>query len=99
MLSPSMGGDVIFAESIGGKNHLRAVNAMMAAVGILAILACIDIKHSRQRLKGLCILLFFLVFARTYSIIVDGMPSYDIIVYLLIELIMAMVFLLWPPPK
>lgn len=99
LLRPSMGGDVIFAESISGKNHLRAVNAMIAALGVLALWACLDVVHSRQLVMGLGIMLFFLVFARSYSIIVDGMPSLTIISYLLIELLMAIIFLVWPPPK
>ena len=99
MLRPSPEGDVIFAHSISGKNHLRAVNAMIAAVGVLAIRACIDVDHSRQLVLGLGIILLFLVLARVYSLFVDGIPSVNIIIYLLIEFIMAMVFLLWPPPK
>jgi len=99
MLRPSMSGDVIIAESISGKNHLRAVNAMIASIGILAIWACIDIAHSRQLVIGLGIVLLFLAAARTYSIIIDGIPSYSLIIYLIIESLMAILFILWPPPK
>lgn len=99
MLRPSLEGDVIFAETISGKNHLRAVNAMIASIGFLAILACIDIVHSRQMVIGLGIILLFLAAARSYSIIIDGIPSYSFIIYLIIESIMATLFILWPPPK
>jgi len=97
MLRPSMGGDVIFAESIDGKNHLRAINAMIAAIGVLALWACMDITNARQIVMGLGIILIFLVLARVYSLFTDGVPSFTILSYLIMELLMAIIFLLWPP--
>lgn len=99
MLRPSMEGDVVYTDSISGRNHLRALNAMIAAVGVLAIGACFDINHSRRLVMALGLILLFIVLARAYSLFIDGMPSFSIIVYLLFELIMALVFLLWPPPQ
>ena len=99
MFRPSIGSDVVFAESISGKNHLRALNAMIAAMGVLSIWACFDLETSRRLVMGLGIILSFLVMGRIYSIFIDGMPSFSIIAYLIIELIMAIIFLAWPPAK
>ena len=98
MFRPGMGGDVIFAETTDGKSHLRAVNGMIAALGSVSLWACIDIGRSRLIVLALGIVLTFLVVARAYSIIVDGMPGISSITYLAVEAVMAAIFLLWPPP-
>ena len=81
------------------KNQFRALHGMMAGLGILAFWACLDIESSRGLVLGLGVIMAMLVIARGYSIFVDGMPGMMNLVYLVVELALAMVFVLWPPPS
>ncbi len=80
------------------RNQFRALHGMMAGLGILAFWACLDIEGSRNLVLGLGGIMAMLVMARGYSIVVDGMPGTMSMVYLVVELTLALVFLLWPPP-
>ena len=80
------------------KNQFRALHGMMAGLGILAFWACLDIESSRGLVLGLGVIMAMLVIARGYSMLVDGMPGMMSLVYLVTELALALVFLLWPPP-
>ncbi len=84
--------------STDAKNQFRALHGMMAGLGILALWACLDIEGARALVMGLGVIMATLVVARGYSIIVDGMPGTMSMVYLVVELTLALVFLLWPPP-
>jgi len=80
------------------RNQFRALHGMMAGLGILAFWACLDIEGSRNLVLGLGVIMAMLVMSRGYSIVVDGMPGTMSMVYLVVELTLALVFLLWPPP-
>lgn len=80
------------------RNQFRALHGMMAGLGILAFWACLDIEGSWNLVLGLGEIMAMLVMARGYSIVVDGMPGTMSMVYLVVELTLALVFLLWPPP-
>jgi hypothetical protein len=80
------------------KNQFRALHGMMAGLGMLAFWACLDIESSRGLVLGLGVIMAMLVIARGYSILVDGMPGMMSLVYLVAELALALVLLLWPPP-
>jgi len=84
--------------STDARNQFRALHGMMAGLGILAFWACLDIEGARSLVLGLGVILTTLVVSRGYSIIVDGIPGIMTIVYLIVELALALVFLLWPPP-
>ncbi|MBI2585804.1 MAG: DUF4345 domain-containing protein [Rhodospirillales bacterium] len=88
----------LIAETVDAKNHLRALNAMMAALGAVALWACWDVERARLAVIGLGVVMAALVVARAYSIVVDGWPSPMTLVYLACETVMAVVFLAWPPP-
>lgn len=88
----------LIAETVDAKSHLRALNAMMAALGLIALWACWDLERARLAVLGLGVVMAALVAARVYSIVVDGMPGKTTLVYLAVEAAMAAVFLLWPPP-
>jgi hypothetical protein len=47
MFRPIIGRSWPIAETIDAKNHLRALNGMMAAVGVIALYACIDLVRFR----------------------------------------------------
>ena len=81
------------------RNQFRALHGMMVGLGILALWACLDIESSRGLVLGLGVIMAMLVIARGYSIFVDGMPGMMNLVYLVVELALAMVFVLWPPPS
>lgn len=88
----------LIAETVDAKNHLRALNAMMAALGLVALWACWDLERARLAVIGLGVVMAALVVARAYSIVVDGWPSTMTLVYLAVEVVMATLFLAWPPP-
>lgn len=88
----------LVAETVDAKSHLRALNAMMAALGVAALWACWDLARARVLVLGLGVVMAALVAARVYSIVVDGWPAKTTLVYLAVEAVMAAVFLLWPPP-
>ncbi len=87
----------LHTDDIDAKNQLRALNAMMAALGAVALLACWRLQRNRQLVQALGLCLAFVVLARIYSLFVDGMPSLTHLIYLGVEGIMAAVFLIWPP--
>ncbi|HEY4635958.1 MAG TPA: DUF4345 family protein [Rhodospirillales bacterium] len=43
----------LIAETVDAKNHLRALNAMMAALGLIALWACWDLERARLAVIGL----------------------------------------------
>ena len=88
----------LVAENIDARNHLRALNAMMAALGVLALWACYDLETSRSIVVALGVIMAFLVIARVYSIVIDGMPGLMTNIYLAVETLLAALFLAWPPP-
>ena len=98
VLRPSEGTRFLIAEGIDAKNHLRALNAMMAAVGLVALWACWNLPNARLAVPGLGLVMACLVAARLYSVAVDGPPGAMTWVYLGVEAVLAAVFLLWPPP-
>jgi hypothetical protein len=52
------------AADVNAKNHLRALNAMMAAVGLMALSACWDLAAARPLVTALGTLMVFIVVAR-----------------------------------
>lgn len=95
-LEPGNQGLMLF--STDAKNQFRALYAMMAGVGVLALWACMDLEGARTLVLSLGIIMTLTAFARCYSIFVDGVPSATSQRYLFTETVLALVFLLWPPP-
>ena len=98
VIRPSIGQSWLVAETIDAKNHLRAVNAMIAALGAVALWACWDLERSRLLVLALGVVMAALVAARLYSVVVDGAPGASSWVYLAVETVLAAAFLGWPPP-
>ena len=92
-----VGQSSLAAASLEGKNQLRAVNAMMAALGVIALWACLDLVRFRYLVTALGIVMLLVVMARVYSLIVDGLPRPTFFVYLSVEAVAGAVFLLWAP--
>ena len=97
MFKLNIGKSWIICENIDAKNHLRSFNAMMTAVGLIAVWACFNLDHSRLLVIALGIVMMLLVVSRVYSIIVDCMPGSKTLLYLAIETGLALVFLVLPP--
>lgn len=95
---PAAGRSWLIAENRDAGNHLRALNAMMAALGGVALWACWDLTAARPLVQALGVVMAALVVARLYSLIVDGRPGAMTVIYLGVEALLAGVFLLWPPP-
>jgi uncharacterized protein DUF4345 len=87
----------IVADSSDAKSQLRALNGMMAGLGIMALWACYDLENSRHMVIFLGVVLFLVAVARIFSMLVDGLPGISTFLYTGIELLLSGVFLLWPP--
>ena len=88
----------LIADAADARSHLRGLNAMMAAIGMLALWACWDLENSRMLVLGLGLIMLVVVISRLYSILVDGPPGAMSIAYLGFEAVFGGVFLFWPPP-
>jgi len=97
-LRPGEGRSWLVAESVDARNHLRALNAMMVGLGLIAGWACLDLERARALVLALGLVMALLVVARLYALVVDGPPGPMTLVYLAAEAVMAAVFLAWPPP-
>lgn len=95
---PKIGHTWLIAEKADAKNHLRGLNAMMTALGMVALWACWDLEGSRLLVLALGVVMAALVVARLYSWLIDGPPGATSHTYLVIEALLAAVFLFWPPP-
>ena len=91
------GNTKLIPASLEAKNQLRALNGMMVGVGCIAIWACIELEHSRDLVLALAGILLIVVNTRLYSSMIDGFPDLMTCVYTIIEIILALLFLLWPP--
>ncbi len=91
------GSSDLLPETVSAKNQLRALNGMMTGFGFLALWACVDLEHSRILVLALGIMLLLVVIARFYSFFVDGLSDLMSWVYVIIELLLAIVFITWPP--
>ncbi len=95
---PGIGRTWLIAEAPDARNHLRGLNAMMAALGMIALWACWDIENARSLVLALGLVMAVLILTRLYSLLVDGPPGSTTLVYLGVETLLCGVFLGWPPP-
>ena len=98
VFGPKLGRTWLIAEKADAKNHLRGLNAMMTALGMVALWACWDLENSRLLVLVLGVVMAALVVARLYSLLIDGPPGSTTLTYLAAEVLLAVVFLFWPPP-
>lgn len=94
----STGHQGLVARNVEGENHLRALNGMMAALGMISLWTCWDLPRARSLVEALGVLMVFLVVARVYSLVADGVPGRASKIYLAVEAILGAIFLGWPPP-
>ncbi|WP_426415083.1 DUF4345 domain-containing protein [Aestuariirhabdus sp. LZHN29] len=85
-------------ETADGKNQFRALHGMMVGVGLLALWACVDLDNARLLVMAIGAVLAVSALGRGYSLWADGVPGAMSQLYLVVELVIAAVFLLWPPP-
>ena len=95
---PGIGRTWLIADAPDAKSHLRGLNAMMAGLGMVALWACWDLENARGLVLALGLVMAVLVVTRLYSLMVDGSPGSHTIIYLGVEVLLAAVFLGWPPP-
>lgn len=84
-------------DTIDAKNQFRALNGMMTGIGLLALAACFDLEKARYLVLALGGILLLVFMARMYSILTDGLPGLMTGVYAAVELLLAIIFLMWPP--
>ena len=87
----------LLPETVNAKNQLRALNGLMTGLGFLALWACVDLERSRILVLALGGILLLVVIARFYSFFVDGLPGLMTRVYVIIEFLLAVIFIAWPP--
>ncbi len=95
---PRVGLTWLIAETTDAKSHLRGLNAMMAALGMVALWACWDLENARGQVLALGLVMAVLAVTRLYSLLIDGLPDSHTLIYLGLEALLAAVFLGWPPP-
>ena len=95
---PRVGLTWLIAEAPDAKSHLRGLNAMMAALGMVALWACWDLENARGQVLALGLVMGVVVVNRLYSLLLDGPPGSQSVIYLGFEALLAAVFLGWPPP-
>ncbi len=88
----------LIAENVEARNHLRALNGMMAGMGIAALLICLNLEAMRWPVIGLGVIMAGVVAGRVWSILIDGSPGGATLFYLATDIGFAALFLLWPPP-
>ncbi len=86
-------------RSIPSSNQHRALYSMVVALGLISIWACILVEKARTLVLALGIVMGCLVTARVISLWLDGWPDLADGIYLLVEAVLAALFLLWPPPR
>lgn len=97
-LRPTTGGKWLIAADVDAKGHLRGLNGMMTAIGVIALWACWDLPNARSLVEGLGAVMVFVAAARIYSMVVDGFPNLTGKLYLGVEAALGTIFLGWPPP-
>ncbi|MBV2123201.1 MAG: DUF4345 domain-containing protein [Candidatus Thiodiazotropha sp. (ex Ctena orbiculata)] len=85
-------------QLVDQANQFRALHGMMAGLGVMACLACYRIERERTLVIGIGLTLALVVAARVYSLVSEGLPDWPILFYLVIESILALIFLRYPPP-
>jgi hypothetical protein len=88
----------LVAASLDARSQLRAFNGMMLGLGLMALWSLIDLQNARRLVLALGVVLLPVIIGRIYALFVDGMPGPMTWTYLGIEMVMAAVFLIWPPP-
>lgn len=97
-LRPTTGSTWLIAADVNAKGHLRGLNGMMTAVGVIALWACWDLPAARSLVEALGAVIAFVAASRIYSMAVDGLPNITGKLYLGIEAALGAIFLSWPPP-
>ena len=87
----------LLPETVDAKNQLRALNGLMTGLGFLALWACVDLERTRILVLALSGILLLVVIARFYSFCIDGLPGLMTWVYVIIEFLLAVIFIAWPP--
>ncbi|MCU7810398.1 MAG: DUF4345 domain-containing protein [Candidatus Thiodiazotropha sp. (ex Notomyrtea botanica)] len=85
-------------EAISQTNQSRALHGMMAGLGLLSCIACFYLEQARILVMGIGFTLVLVVVGRLYSLAIDGLPDRVTLLYLVIELLLALIFLFLPPP-
>ena len=97
-LRTTTGSTWLIAADVNAKGHLRGLNGMMTAVGVIALWACWDLPAARFLVEAVGVIMIFVAAARIYSMALDGVPGPAGILYLGIESALGAIFLGWPPP-
>jgi len=87
----------LMAQHVDALNQLRAYNGMLTAIGLMSGLAIIKVERNRTLVFTLAIILIFLAFSRIVSILIDGIPGIMTLTYLVMEVLIAVILLVFMP--
>jgi len=87
----------LLPTTINGNNQFRTLNGMMAGIGVVALWAVYNLDQARVVVRMLGVILLMVVLARFYSFIVDGFTGAMALLYFVIEVVLTILFLAWPP--
>jgi len=87
----------LIPETAAAKNQFRALHGMMLGLGLLAIWACMDLVNAKNLVMAIGLVLLLVALARIYSFWNDGSPGVAAWLYAALELLLAGLFMLWPP--
>ncbi|WP_207061351.1 DUF4345 domain-containing protein [Motiliproteus sp. SC1-56] len=96
VLFPVDYGGGLLAPDATALGHLRGLNGMMAGLGLAALWCAWRLP--RAGILALGGLLALVVLARLVGWAVDGTPDTASRLYLGVEVVLSVLFLLWPPP-
>lgn len=83
--------NLISANTTEGLNQIRALNAMMAAIGIMSLWCLRKPREKLVVLKGIALILAVVSVGRFYSLLVDGLSNTLYTTYLTIEILLIMI--------
>lgn len=84
----------VSVSNVNGTHIFRAVMGLYLALIVFWIIGAYRIEVRRSALQSLVVFMFGLAAGRTLSLVIDGMPSWILLVYLALELIFGVLGLL-----
>ena len=89
----------LVAQHVDALHQLRAYNGMVAAVGFISGITIFNLERNRDLIIVLAMIMLFLATSRTISLFFDGVPGLLTLVYILTEILIAMILFVFLPPN
>ena len=86
----------LIAQNIDALNQLKSFYSLLLAIGLIALWCSYKPEKKRDLIIALGLIMVLSAISRGYSLIFDGMPSTETVVYLIVELLLAIIFISLP---